>query len=165
MTTTTTTITFNVNGRDVEILVAIRTTVAEVLRDVLRLTGTKVSCEIQVCGACTVLVDGHPVSACSMLACDLDGTSVTTIEGLSQGLDLHPIQEAFVETNAFQCGYCTPGFILMTLSLLQDDPRPNSETIREWLDGNICRCTGYAPIEQAVFVAIRRLNEAEAADG
>ncbi|MCH2278096.1 MAG: 2Fe-2S iron-sulfur cluster-binding protein, partial [Vicinamibacterales bacterium] len=115
MTTTTTTITFSVNGRDVEILVAIRTTVAEVLRDVLRLTGTKVSCEIQVCGACTVLVDGHPVSACSMLACDLDGTSVTTIEGLSQGLDLHPIQEAFVETNAFQCGYCTPGFILMTL--------------------------------------------------
>ena len=105
MTTTTTTITFNVNGRDVEILVAIRTTVAEVLRDVLRLTGTKVSCEIQVCGTCTVLVDGHPVSACSMLACDLDGTSVTTIEGLSQGLVLHPIQEAFVEANAFQCGY------------------------------------------------------------
>jgi aerobic-type carbon monoxide dehydrogenase small subunit (CoxS/CutS family) len=165
MSATATTVAFSVNGRDVELLLAVRTTVAEVLRDVLRLTGTKVSCEIQVCGACTVLVDGRPVSACSMLACDLDGVSVTTIEGLSQGLKLHPIQEAFVETNAFQCGFCTPGFILMTLALLEEDPQPSTETIREWLDGNICRCTGYAPIEQAVVLASRRLTEAESADG
>ena len=165
MSTTATTVAFSVNGHDVELLLAVRTTVAEVLRDVLRLTGTKVSCEIQVCGACTVLVDGRPVSACSMLACDIDGTSVLTIEGLSQGLELHPVQEAFVETSAFQCGYCTPGFILMTLALLEADPHPSTETIREWLDGNICRCTGYAPIEQAVVIASRRLSEAESADG
>jgi aerobic-type carbon monoxide dehydrogenase small subunit (CoxS/CutS family) len=153
----TATIAFTVNGRSVERLVTIRTTVAELLRDDLRLTGTKVSCELQVCGVCTVLVDGQPVSGCSMLACDLDGTNLLTIEGLSDGLELSAIQAAFVETNAFQCGFCTPGFVMMAHSLLEQDPNPSTETIREWLDGNICRCTGYAPIEAAVEVASRRI--------
>ncbi|MFT7473639.1 MAG: aerobic-type carbon monoxide dehydrogenase small subunit (CoxS/CutS family) [Verrucomicrobiales bacterium] len=152
---------FAVNGRDVEMRVPIRMTVAELVRDRLRLTGTKVSCEIQVCGVCTVLVNGHPVSACSMLACDLDGTSLLTIEGLANGRELHPVQQAFIETNAFQCGFCTPGFVLMAYALLEHDPEPDAEAIREWLDGNICRCTGYAPIEQAVSLAGTRLAEGQ----
>jgi aerobic-type carbon monoxide dehydrogenase small subunit (CoxS/CutS family) len=154
-----------VNGRPIELHVPVRTTVAELLRTQLGLTGTKVSCEIQVCGVCTVLVDGQPVSACSMFACDLDGKDVLTIEGLSSGLDLHPVQQAFVETNAFQCGFCTPGFVLMAHALLERDAEPDSETIRDWLDGNICRCTGYAPIEQAVVVASKRLREKGSTNG
>ena len=119
---TSTVIRARVNGRDVEILVPVRLTVAELLRDRLGLTGTKVSCEMQVCGACTVLVDGNPVSSCTALACDLDGTEVLTVEGLAQGRDLHPVQEAFMEANALQCGFCTPGFIMMAVALLDACP-------------------------------------------
>lgn len=139
-----------VNGRLVERRVLVRVTAAEFLRDDLRLTGTKVSCELQVCGACTVLVDGQPVSACSLLACDLDGRAVTTIEGLADGTRLHPVQQAFCDQNAFQCGFCTPGFVMMAVALLDEQPDADDDTIREWLDGNLCRCTGYAPIEAAV---------------
>ena len=156
-------IAFELNGRKIDACVSARTTVVELLRDTFRLTGTKVSCELQVCGVCTVLVDSLAVSACSMLACDLDGTSLTTIEGVMQGTELHPIQEAFIETNAFQCGFCTPGFVMMTLALLDREPNPTVETTRDWLDGNICRCTGYQPIERAVQVASRRLAEIESA--
>lgn len=148
-----TTIRCRLNGREIEELVPIRMTVVELLRERLALTGTKVSCELQVCGVCTVLVDERPVSSCSMLACDLDGREVVTIEGLSRGRDLHPLQEAFAAANALQCGFCTPGFIMMAAGLLALHAEPSSETTREWLDGNLCRCTGYAPIETAVAVA------------
>ena len=153
-----------VNGRDVEMLVAVRLTVAELLRDRLGLTGTKVSCEMQVCGACTVLVDGNPVSSCATLACDLDGTDVLTVEGLARGRDLHPVQEAFVAANALQCGYCTPGFIMMAVALLDAYPHAGPAEVREWMDGNLCRCTGYAPIETAVMVAASRMHAASSED-
>ena len=148
-----------VNGRDIEVLVPVRLTVAELLRDRLGLTGTKVSCEMQVCGACTVLVDGHPVSSCTTLACDLDGTEVLTVEGLAKGRNLHPVQQAFMSANALQCGYCTPGFIMMAVALLDAHPDADSEEVREWMDGNLCRCTGYAPIETAVIVASSRMDD------
>ena len=154
-----------VNERDVEMLVPVRLTVAELLRDRLGLTGTKVSCEMQVCGACTVVVDGNPVSSCTTLACDLDGTEVLTVEGLARGRELHPVQEAFMEANALQCGYCTPGFIMMAVALLDAYPDADRAEVREWMDGNLCRCTGYAPIETAVTVAAARLAAATAEDG
>ena len=147
-----------VNGRDLEMLVPVRLTVAELLRDRLGLTGTKVSCEMQVCGVCTVLVDGNPVSSCTTLACDLDGTEVLTVEGLARGRDLHPVQEAFMSANALQCGFCTPGFIMMAVSMLDAHPGADQAEVREWMDGNLCRCTGYAPIETAVTVAASRMD-------
>ena len=148
---------FRLNSRDVEMLVPVRLTAAELLRDRLGLTGTKVSCEMQVCGVCTVLVDGNPVSSCATLACDLDGTEVLTVEGLAQGRNLHPVQEAFMAANALQCGYCTPGFIMMAVALLAASPGAEHHEVREWMDGNLCRCTGYEPIETAVSVAAARM--------
>ena len=153
-----------VNGRDIEMLVPVRLTVAELLRDRLGLTGTKVSCEMQVCGVCTVLVDGNPVSSCATLACDLDGTDVLTVEGLARGRDLHPVQEAFMAANALQCGYCTPGFIMMAVALLDAYPGADRSEVREWMDGNLCRCTGYEPIETAVTVAASRMRAAASED-
>ena len=153
-----------VNGNDRELLVPVRLTVAELLRDRLGLTGTKVSCEMQVCGACTVLVDGNPVSSCTTLACDLDGTEVLTVEGLARGRDLHPVQEAFMSANALQCGFCTPGFIMMAVALLDACPDADQADIREWMDGNLCRCTGYEPIETAVTVAASRMADGSSAD-
>ena len=155
---TSTVVRFRVNGRDVEMLVPVRLTVAELLRDRLGLTGTKVSCEMQVCGACTVLVDGNPVSSCTTLACDLDGTGVLTVEGLAHGRELHPVQEAFMAANALQCGFCTPGFIMMAVALLDAYPDAGPDEVREWMDGNLCRCTGYEPIETAVTVAASRMG-------
>ena len=157
---TSTVVRFRVNERDVEMLVPVRLTVAELLRDRLGLTGTKVSCEMQVCGACTVLVDGNPVSSCATLACDLDGTDVRTVEGLARGRELHPVQEAFIAANALQCGYCTPGFIMMAVALLDAYPDAGRDEVREWMDGNLCRCTGYEPIETAVMVAASRMAAA-----
>ena len=147
-----------VNGRDIEMLVPVRLTAAELLRDRLALTGTKVSCEMQVCGVCTVLVDGNPVSSCATLACDLDGTDVLTVEGLVRGRELHPVQEAFMAANALQCGYCTPGFVMMAVALLDAHPHAGPAEVREWMDGNLCRCTGYQPIETAVTVAASRMR-------
>ncbi len=155
---TSTVVRCRVNGQQVEMLVPVRLTVAELLRDRLGLTGTKVSCQMQVCGVCTVLVDGNPVSSCATLACDLDGAEVLTVEGLAQGRDLHPVQEAFMAANALQCGYCTPGFIMMAVALLQAHPDAEAAEVREWMDGNLCRCTGYAPIETAVAVAASRMR-------
>ncbi|MCY4665450.1 MAG: (2Fe-2S)-binding protein [Acidimicrobiaceae bacterium] len=155
---TSTVVRCRINSRDVELLVPVRLTVAELLRDRLGLTGTKVSCEMQVCGVCTVLVDGKPVSSCATLACDLDGTDVLTVEGLAQGRDLHPVQEAFMAADALQCGYCTPGFIMMAVGLLDAHPDAGVHEVREWMDGNLCRCTGYAPIEAAVAVAAARMR-------
>ena len=158
MAPTSVVIRVRVNGHDMELLVPVRLTVAELLRDRLGLTGTKVSCEMQVCGVCTVLVDGNPVSSCATLACDLDGTEVLTVEGLARGRDLHPVQEAFMSANALQCGYCTPGFIMMAVALLDAYPDAGRDEVREWMDGNLCRCTGYEPIETAVVVAASRMR-------
>lgn len=142
-----------VNDKSVSVEIDPRLTLAEFLRDQLGLTGTKVSCEMQVCGVCTVLVDGAPVSACTYLAVDIEGRSVLTIEGLSNGRDLHPIQQAFLDRFALQCGFCTPGFVMMTLALLDSVESPSREDVVEYLEGNICRCTGYEPIVQAVLDA------------
>lgn len=142
-----------VNDKPISVEIDPRVTLAEFLRDQLGLTGTKVSCEMQVCGVCTVLVDGAPVSACTYLAVDIDGRSVLTIEGLSNGRDLHPIQQAFLDRFALQCGFCTPGFVMMAKVLLDSIESPTREDVVEHLEGNICRCTGYEPIVQAVLDA------------
>ena len=139
-----------INGRPVEVAIEPQETLAEVLRERLHLTGTKVSCDVQVCGACTVLLEGVPVSACTVLAYEARDKDVLTIEGLSQGDELHPLQRAFIEENGFQCGFCTPGMILTAKSLLDSQPNASEEEIRAYMDGNICRCTGYRPILAAI---------------
>lgn len=151
-------ITARVNGVEVTRTVAARLTLVELLREDLGLTGTKVSCELQVCGVCTVLVDGSPVSSCTYLAIDADGRDVQTVEGLADGEQLHPLQTAFVESMALQCGFCTPGFLMMSKALLDRVPDPSPDQIAKHLDGNICRCTGYEPIIRAVGCAARRLR-------
>lgn len=123
----------------------------DVLRDRLRLKGTKRSCDVQVCGACTVLVDGLPASSCTTLCADVHGREVTTIEGLAQGKRLDPVQRAFIAHGALQCGFCTPGMILAVKSLLAMHPQPSEETVRHYLRGNICRCTGYVKIIEAIL--------------
>lgn len=159
MTTSAQRIRASVNGAPVESTVPVRLTLAEFLRDHLGLTGTKLSCEMQVCGVCTVLVDGRPVSACTYLAADIDGREVTTIEGLSDGETLHPIQQAFADEFALQCGFCTPGFVMMAKALLDENPQPQVDDVVEYLEGNICRCTGYQPIVNAVMRAADALLE------
>ena len=143
-----------VNGRPIELEIEPRETLAEVLRERLRLTGTRVSCDVQVCGACTVLVDGLPVSACTALAYEARGREVLTIEGLASSLgELHPLQQAFVDEYAFQCGFCTPGMILAAEALLRKNPNPTEQEIRLALSGNLCRCTGYVKIVDSVRAA------------
>jgi aerobic-type carbon monoxide dehydrogenase small subunit (CoxS/CutS family) len=144
------------NGRAIEIDCEPADTLAEVLRNQLNLNGTKVSCEVQVCGACTVLMENLPVSACTCLAYEARDKSVTTIEGLENADgSLHPLQQAFIDEFAFQCGYCTPGMIMSAKSLLDENPRPTRDEIIHYMDGNICRCTGYVPI----VAAIQRASE------
>lgn len=150
-----------VNGEQVTDDVEPRLTLAEYLRDRLGLTGTKLSCEMQVCGVCTVLVDGNPISSCTYLAADVDGREVTTIEGLGRKGDLHPLQQAFIDEFATQCGYCTPGFIMMSVALLDAIPHPTREDVVHYLEGNICRCTGYRPIIDAVLSVGSASPEAE----
>lgn len=155
---------FELNRRPVEVEIEPRETLAEVLRDRLNLTGTKISCEVQVCGACTVLVDGLPVSACTYLAYEARNRSVLTIEGMAAADGtLHPIQQAFIDEFAFQCGFCTPGMILATKALLDENPAPTEEEIKHYMDGNICRCTGYVPIVKAIQRAARILRGEKAA--
>ena len=140
-----------INGRPRELECEPADTLAEVLRNALNLNGTKVSCEVQVCGACTVLVDDIPVSACTYLAYEARGKNVTTIEGLEKADGtLHPLQQAFIDEFAFQCGYCTPGMIMAAKALLDENPNPTREEIIHHMDGNICRCTGYVPIVAAI---------------
>ena len=150
-----------VNGVERSSVVAPRLTVAEYVRDERGLTGTKTSCEMEVCGVCSVIVDGLPVSGCTALAADLDGRAVTTVEGLADGEKLSILQEAFIERFATQCGFCTPGFLIMATSLLASNPDPSREEIAEYLDGNICRCTGYRPIIEAVQLAAERIRGAD----
>ena len=143
-------ISLKVNGIEHSVEVEPRTTLFDLVREQFNLTGAKLGCDIQVCGACTLLLDGKPVSACSVLAVDTDGCEVLTIEGLSQKNALHPLQEAFMEFGALQCGYCTSGFILTAKALLDEIPRPTDEQIRDYLAGNFCRCGCYQEIMQAI---------------
>jgi len=142
-----------VNGRDQDLSIEPNETLADVLRERLGLTGVKVSCDAQVCGACTVLVDGLPVSGCTFLAADADGRRVRTVEGLAVDGVLSPLQQAFIDHAAFQCGFCTPGMLMAATALLEDMPDPSREEVIEGLEGNLCRCTGYAPIIDAVLAA------------
>ncbi len=128
------------------------------LREVLGLTGTNIGCDTSQCGACTVLMDGQAVKSCTVLAVQADGSSITTIEGLAQNGNLHPLQEAFWEKHGLQCGYCTPGMILTAYNLLQRTPEPTEEQIRHGLEGNLCRCTGYQNIVAAVRYAAERMK-------
>ncbi len=139
-----------VNGTTHEREVDPRTLLVHFLREDLALTGTNVGCETSLCGACTVLIDGEAVKSCTQLAVQADGTSVTTIEGLAQDGELHPLQTAFHEEHGLQCGFCTPGMILTAVDLLNDNPTPSADEIRQGLKGNICRCTGYHNIIKAV---------------
>ena len=143
-------ISLKVNGIEHRADVEPRTTLLELVREQFNLTGAKLGCDMQVCGACTVLLDGKPVSACSVLAVDTDGCEVLTIEGLGNKNGLHPLQEAFMEFGALQCGYCTSGFILTAKALLDEIPRPTDEQIRDYLAGNFCRCGCYQEIMQAI---------------
>jgi aerobic-type carbon monoxide dehydrogenase small subunit (CoxS/CutS family) len=143
-------ISLEVNGTSVERAVAPRTLLVDFLREELGLTGTKVSCELQVCGVCTVLVNDRPVSACTFLAVDADGARVRTVEGLAEAGEPNRLQESFVAHHALQCGFCTPGFLMMSTALLESKDQVRREDIVEHLEGNICRCTGYAPIVDAV---------------
>lgn len=146
-----------INGRPMSLEIESRAILLDVLRDQLGLRGTKRSCDTQVCGACTVLLDGLPVSACCTLAYEADGRTVETIEGLGSKDSLDPIQQAFVDNAAIQCGFCTPGFVLTTKSLLAENPRPTRAEIETYLGGNLCRCTGYWNILEAVEDAAQRL--------
>jgi len=143
-------ISLKINGTERHAEVEPRTTLLEMIRDQFNLTGAKLGCDIQVCGACTLLLDDKPVSACSVLAVDVDGRKVLTIEGLGNKNALHPLQEAFMEFGALQCGYCTSGFILTAKALLDEIPRPTDEQIRDYLAGNFCRCGCYQEIMQAI---------------
>ncbi len=149
----------SVNGRAVDVDVPPRMLLGQFLREELHLTGTKLSCGMQVCGVCTVLVDGQPVSSCSYLAVDIDGREVETIEGVAVDGRLHPVQQAFIDTFGLQCGFCTPGFIMSAKALLEENPNPTRGEIEEYLDGNLCRCTGYETIVEAVELAARRMDE------
>jgi carbon-monoxide dehydrogenase small subunit len=141
------------NGRDRSVRVEPRETLAEVLRERLGLTGLKVSCDVQVCGACTVLVDGLAVSACTYLAIDADGHEVLTVEGLAHDGQLSPLQQAFIDAAAFQCGFCTPGMLMTATALLAENPSPTRDEVVAGIGGNLCRCTGYVPIIDAVLAA------------
>ena len=144
---------FNVNGQSVRVEIEPRTTLADCLRQDLKLTGTHVGCEHGVCGACTVIVDGAAVRSCLMLAVQADGAQIITVEGLSQDDTLSPLQAAFRKHHALQCGFCTPGILTTAHALLSDEPEADRERIREVLSGNLCRCTGYLPIVDAVLEA------------
>ena len=147
----------DVNGERTELLLPVHKTLLEVLREDMQLTGTKHGCELGECGTCTVLIDGKPELSCLLLPIQLEGRAITTIEGLARGSELHPLQQAFAELGAAQCGYCTPGMLLAASSLLESNKRPSSDDIREALAGNLCRCTGYAKILEAVQLAAGRM--------
>jgi len=152
-------ITFTVNGRTYQRTVEPRLTLADFLRADLGLTGTHIGCEHGVCGACTILFDGQPVRSCIMYTVQANGHDLRTVEDLARGEELHPIQQAFWENSALQCGFCTPGFLMTVVDFLERHPDPTETEIREALSGNLCRCTGYQPIIKAVQDAAQRLKE------
>jgi carbon-monoxide dehydrogenase small subunit len=154
-------ISLSVNGEPVEVSFAPYKTLLEVLREDLALTGTKHGCELGECGACAVLIDGEPVLACLVLAVECEGRSVQTIEGLADGTKLHPLQAAFADHGGSQCGYCTPGMLMTAKALLDHEPNPSRERIKEAISGNICRCTGYNQIVDAIEVAAGEMRNAK----
>jgi carbon-monoxide dehydrogenase small subunit len=155
LATATVPVRFTANGTTYDIAVDPRRSLADVLRRECGLTGTPVGCEIGVCGTCTVLVDGDPVRACLMLAVQADGATVETVESLARDGRLNALQEAFRDRHALQCGYCTPGFLMLATALLREEPTPSRDRIRQCVAANLCRCTGYTPIVDAVEAAAR----------
>ena len=154
-------IALTVNDEAREALAPVHKTLLEVLREDLGLTGTKHGCELGECGTCTVLVDGEPVLSCLVLPVEVEGRRITTVEGMAQGGSLHPLQQAFAELGAAQCGYCTPGILLTATALLAERPSPTRQEVKEALAGNLCRCTGYTKILDAVELAALRMGHGE----
>jgi aerobic-type carbon monoxide dehydrogenase small subunit (CoxS/CutS family) len=154
-------IALTVNDESREALAPVHKTLLEVLREELGLTGTKHGCELGECGTCTVLVDGEPVLSCLVLPVEVEGRRITTVEGMAQGGRLHPLQQAFAELGAAQCGYCTPGILLTATALLAERPSPTRQEVKEALAGNLCRCTGYTKILDAVELAALRMGNRE----
>ena len=152
-------ITTTVNGITYENEVDSRTLLVQYLRDELRLTGTHVGCDTSSCGSCTVILDGKAVKSCTLLAAQAHGSSITTIEGLSEDGELHPLQEGFQNEHGLQCGFCTPGMIMTAVQLLEDNPQPSEAEIRHGLEGNYCRCTGYHNIVKAIYHASRKIGK------
>jgi carbon-monoxide dehydrogenase small subunit len=152
------TITMTLNGREVTVEVKPDALLVDVLRDELELTGTKEACGEGECGACTVLLDGEPVTSCLIPALKAEGREIMTVEGLASGGELHPLQKAFIEHGAVQCGYCTPGMLISAKALLDRNPHPSEEEIKQAISGNLCRCTGYVKIVEAVKVASQELS-------
>jgi carbon-monoxide dehydrogenase small subunit len=148
----------SVNGEETPVSFAPYKTLLEVLREDLNLTGTKHGCELGECGACAVLVDGEPQLSCLVLGVECGGRHIETVEGLARGAELHPLQAAFADLGAAQCGYCTPGILMTAKALLEKDPNPSRETIKEAISGNLCRCTGYQQIFEAIEEAARRMT-------
>jgi carbon-monoxide dehydrogenase small subunit len=155
-------ITLTVNGKTVSAEVEGRTLLTDFLREHLSLTGTHIGCDTSSCGACTVHIDGISVKSCTTLAAQADGTSVTTIEGMANGDEMHPIQEGFKEKHGLQCGFCTPGMVMSAADLLKKNPSPSETEIRQALEGNFCRCTGYHNIVQAIQYAAEKMQKVEA---
>lgn len=155
-------VTFTLNGRETEIIAHPLVTLQTVLRQQLNRTATKSGCNQGGCGSCTVLVDGEPMVSCLLPAADVDGRDITTLEGLGSADKLHPLQETFYEDYALQCGYCTPGMIMTAKALLEHNPTPSRNDIADAIAGNVCRCTGYVPILQAIEDAAQRLNGGDA---
>ena len=153
------TVKFTLNGKKVEVKVKPNTTLLDLLRRKLKITSVKRGCERGECGACTVLIDNQPVNSCLVLAPQVDGKNVVTIEGIVKNGELHPIQEAFIETGAVQCGFCTPGIILTLKALFDSNPDPSEEDIRKAIEGNLCRCTGYTKIIEAAILAKNRIKK------
>ena len=150
-------ISLEINGRKISKNVPDHTILSVLLRDILNLTGTHVGCDTSQCGACTVHVDGKSIKSCTMLAVDADGSKITTIEGLAKNGKMHPMQEAFKKKHGLQCGYCTPGMVMSAIDLLNTNKNPSEKEIRKWLEGNICRCTGYQNIVAAVKEAASKM--------
>ncbi len=152
-------VTFELGGREVEVMVKPMTTLQSVLRNQLGFTATKEGCRQGGCGSCTVLVNGEPMMSCLLPVEDVAGQRVTTLESITPAEGLHPLQRAFLDANAFQCGYCTPGMVMISKALLDHDPAPSDDDIRQALTGNICRCTGYRPIVRAVQAAAEAMSD------
>lgn len=152
------TLELTVNGEPVQASVPARRMLSDFLRDDLHLTGTKRGCETGTCGACSVLLDGELVKSCLSLAVQAGGKRITTVEGLAQGEQLHPLQESFMQCGGLQCGYCTPGMLMASCALLAEHPKPTEEQVREGLSGNLCRCTGYTQIVESVLTAAEKMN-------
>jgi len=151
-------VTAKLNGNDVEFLCETRQTLLQILRDELHLTGTKEGCATGDCGACSVTVDGRLICSCLILGAEVQGKSIRTIEGMAEGSELHPLQDTFADLGAAQCGYCSPGFLLVAKELIEKSPKPSRDEIKEALSGNLCRCTGYIKIYEAVELAAARMR-------